>query len=444
MTKIKFFTAAALVALFTSCGENDVPTPDDNDGKIYTSEIRTLDDAYDIAKEAVAWLDYGDSRGEVRYLPSKDDIKVLKSAASRGEENDTLMYVVNYENEKGFAIIPANRNMPKLLAVTESGSYIPNEKTDVEPFNDYMDFIIQSIGDGGITDPGKDDNKPVPMEEWKEVEHESVNSQYGLKKSTIWGNDGIEGKYFENNSCGFGPLAASLCLAYFQYPSSMTLTHNGNAKLTIDWNTILQHDASKNVYSGSKFVRCDDGLTPASQDVISRMCKEVAVRANATIKNGKTTVSITNLANALKSLGFSATDNAKLEERIISSPIVYVPYAQNGNGEWNMWIIDGYKYSEITYDKYKRINDPNMGITRPWEYISTRKENHEYVHHNWGWNGKYNGWFSVGYWVANKGNKYDTENTGIAAENVYNYMTNRHILSVKRAAPEPEFPGIEL
>ena len=88
MTKIKFFTAAALVALFTSCGENDVPTPDDNDGKIYTSEIRTLDDAYDIAKEAVAWLDYGDSRGEVRYLPSKDDIKVLKSAASRGEEND--------------------------------------------------------------------------------------------------------------------------------------------------------------------------------------------------------------------------------------------------------------------------------------------------------------------------------------------------------------------
>lgn len=448
MKKIKQVSAIfALTLSLASCGDNDVLDNAQNQEDILPqSEIRSIDEAYDIAAKSLIWLDAESSRGEVRYLTSKSDIKILKNKESRSDSNDTLMYVINFVDEKGFAIVPANRNMPELLAVVENGSYDPNKTTEVEPFNDYMSFAVQSIGGGGITDPGKDDNKPVPMEEWKAVAHETVNSHHGLKSSYIWGEDGIEGKYFSNHRCGCGVLTAALTMAYFKYPQSIQLTYNNNSTLALNWSSLVKHDSSKNVYSGTTFVKCNDELIAADQEKISKLCKEIGARALAVCKNDKkTSVTVSNLANALSSFGFSVTANVSLDERITTDSITYIPYAQNKSGEWHMWVIDGYKYITVTYAIYKRINDPNLGIKRPWEYISSRSENNEYVHHNWGWNGKYNGWFSVGFWVSNKGHSYDNGDTPEeTSQAIYSYMDNHNMLTIKRESTKPGIPDVEI
>lgn len=134
--------------LLVACSEHDVliENEDSQSEQAVQSEIRTIDEAYDIAAKAISWIGDGESRTSVRLLPSKRDIKVVMNNKSRsGESSDTLMYVVNFEDEQGFAIIPANRTMPELLAVTESGSYDPETGSEVEPFQEYMDNAVNTL-----------------------------------------------------------------------------------------------------------------------------------------------------------------------------------------------------------------------------------------------------------------------------------------------------------
>lgn len=139
----------ALSISLASCGENDALVDAlEKDNATPQSEIRSIDEAYEIAAQSLTWFDSADSRSSVRLLPSKNEVKVFKSKESRGESSDTLMYVVNFQDEEGFAIIPANRNMPELLAVTESGSYDPASDSEVEPFNEYMKNAISVLSNG--------------------------------------------------------------------------------------------------------------------------------------------------------------------------------------------------------------------------------------------------------------------------------------------------------
>lgn len=106
-----------------------------------TSRYRTVEDASRIALDAVSMFDDvldEKSRGVMRFLDAKP-IKVISGLRSRSAVNDTLMYVVNYADSMGFAVVSAVKGTPELIAVTMQGSYDPAEPCDNPGFSMYMD-----------------------------------------------------------------------------------------------------------------------------------------------------------------------------------------------------------------------------------------------------------------------------------------------------------------
>ena len=86
MRKKTHFILAML--LLVACSEHDVliENEDSQSEKAVQSEIRTIDEAYDIAAKAISWIGDGESRTSVRLLPSKRDIKVVMNNKSRSGE----------------------------------------------------------------------------------------------------------------------------------------------------------------------------------------------------------------------------------------------------------------------------------------------------------------------------------------------------------------------
>lgn len=78
-----------------------------------------------------------ESRAEEREATASG-IKTICNRESRGQ-NDTLIYVVNYEDNKGFALISAVDDSQPVLAVVPNGSYDPEIGTDNPGFNLFMD-----------------------------------------------------------------------------------------------------------------------------------------------------------------------------------------------------------------------------------------------------------------------------------------------------------------
>ncbi len=72
--------------------------------------------------------------------------------------DDTLMYVFNYDNNQGYALVSTNLATEPLIAVTEQGHLDPSQETDNPGLKLYLEMakqyvaktknIITSIGAG--------------------------------------------------------------------------------------------------------------------------------------------------------------------------------------------------------------------------------------------------------------------------------------------------------
>ena len=64
------------------------------------------------------------------------------------------MYVFNYEDNQGYAVVSANKSTEALIAVTEQGNYNEETTTDNPGLALYMDMAKNYVARGGILPPG--------------------------------------------------------------------------------------------------------------------------------------------------------------------------------------------------------------------------------------------------------------------------------------------------
>ena len=92
---------------------------------------RSLAEALEIAQEAISLLGTQQSRsGDIRTVDMKNVQYLSSNKNSRSQNDDTLLYVINYVDNKGFAVVSANPNTEGLIAVTEKGTYSSTSLTD--------------------------------------------------------------------------------------------------------------------------------------------------------------------------------------------------------------------------------------------------------------------------------------------------------------------------
>ena len=80
----------------------------------------------------------------VRKLNLKDGVKAFRKAGTRSGEassdNDTLLYVFNFENNEGFALVSASKNTEGLMAIVEQGYCDPDTPSEIEGFEMFKDM----------------------------------------------------------------------------------------------------------------------------------------------------------------------------------------------------------------------------------------------------------------------------------------------------------------
>ena len=112
------------------------------------SKYRTYEEALAIAQDAISMLGKSSvtRSGNPRTIDIHNVQYIVNTSSTRSDgKTDTLMYVFNYDDNAGFAVVSANRATEGLIAVTEQGNYVAGEETGNGGFDLYMDMAEEYV-----------------------------------------------------------------------------------------------------------------------------------------------------------------------------------------------------------------------------------------------------------------------------------------------------------
>lgn len=401
MKKIPIITLIlSLAFIFISCDDNlSINTPENrNEEKNFTFS-RSLNEAAKIAQEAIDMLD--DSRASNRQFDINETI-VFVNKTGRSSNTDSLYYVFNFDDNKGFAIIAYSKLHPGLIAITEEGTYDPYKTTDCEAFNSIMEYTkynLQNLINESLSkrdsiiliDTGdiisEDDPVNPDLIQYK-FERKLIDSRYYLPNYNLkWGQLYPEGYYCENGYCGCTNVAMAMIMSYLKQPQSIEITFSDSYRqtLNLDWETILLHHQS---FKYPTYDNCYNN----QHETIGLLCRQLAHLNNSKFMTGTTSTIVGKAATTFRELGLYATDYVNytftLCDYAFSNNGYIIATAQKDNSG-HAFIIDGLKYEKWWTGEYiKRYGED-------WELVNDHGTTETgYIHINWGWNGDYNGYFS--------------------------------------------------
>ena len=128
MKKIQITLVSLLVVCFTACTSDiqDMPTYNDQTNQSSKNPYRvSLSQALATVQPLFNNMDEGKATRSSRIISNVDYI--TSTIATRGDSEvsmDTLLYVVNFDDENGFAVLGADKRVPAVLAISDEGNTI--------------------------------------------------------------------------------------------------------------------------------------------------------------------------------------------------------------------------------------------------------------------------------------------------------------------------------
>lgn len=479
MKKTLIYKTAALlplVGLISCVNELDVETSliqqpttqievNANPHHIELSEA--IDNMYAFMDEVGFDQTRGHERGKWHVLKVK--LSDLKGHTRNTNTEDTeALYVVNFEDNNGFAVLAADDRMADpVIAMSTNGNleFEPKPREDIEneltredllviEDNDYMlgvlgedEFISglitnYSTNHNTWTDSLRDNTDEfgdpiLPPLNPIDYHTEGVTSlNYPALLTTEWDQDpfpynhycpkryyrrtlGIthsfvedydyDGQYLYARSTYTGCVATAVAqiIAYHEFPTTATLLDTTTNPLS--WQKI------------KRIVELGDNYNNGEERVLGQLQFAEIMRK---IGDGCdmwygfwdlcSFTTPQKAANYLSSLSYYGVvkhtdyNSTKVKECITTGRPVFMG-AISGLVNGHAWVIDGYK--EIEWYRVGEQDDVEVSRT----YTSTSK----YVHCNWGWGGLANGWFVSG--VFDVDNAYSYDNGSSSSESYYDF-----------------------
>ena len=375
---------------------------------------RSYADALAIAQGSLSMLDEPTTRsGEKRSIDESDTHYILTpKTRTTGGDSDTLLYVFNFADNGGFAVVSANAATTGLLAVTEAGNYNEVTLEKNKGLAMFMDMArLYSFGPG--------------LDPFIEVLSTSLYAQVDPLISVTWGQYFPLGLYCPNTVAGCTNTAVAQIASYFEYPTQLQLTfaQADTASVTLDWTEIKKHTCGS--YSYSTHTGCL--ATVEAHKNIGRFVKQFAEYARSTfwyrgnmIARGtplqhtyttyvgdlydgtETSTFLPYAKDGLDSLGYLHTTVISYSYMCTKAyldnhwPIYMRGDAWVGNtNKGHTWVVDGYRYYKDIILNHAYV-DPTP--TERFRY---------YNHINWGWFGETNGYFYDGVFSINNAFMYD-------------------------------------
>ncbi len=421
----KIFTLLAALMVFAACQKEEGCEPVVKRA-LPRSEYLSYAEAVDIATEAASMLESpNQSRSAIERRVKLDGVTCrVKNATRSGESADSLYYVVNYEDEAGFALVAARRDAPvQLLAVIEAGNYSAGETTENEGFNMYVKAMENSIENTRSGHILKDSifikNSWYETEEvyssW-DVVYPLVNVRWGQGYVRDWNNT-YDPQYPYNKYCisktdsvsyaGCVITALAQIMSQHKQPSWYILNYVGQNQLkTIDWDVM-------SACIGGPYYNWD--VTDA--DEIALWFRQIGDIADAEYTPDGTSASGEDARRVLYAYNYSYSTLKHYDYDIVRKELqagrsVYIQgfgETLNTKGEvernGHAWVVDGYKSRTGTFRTYEVF--PLLVVIEPGETTVrrelVREETYEfcYLHNNWGYDGFCNGYFTEGVFRLN-------------------------------------------
>ncbi len=420
--KRKFYVVLSVMIGFAACTSDELQEAVTNDGipqaQQYDPNRRSFAEVAEIAQNSISMLesDKAETRSmaPARRLNLASGIKAFRQAGTRAEgstaDNDTLLYVFNFADDQGFAVVSASRHTDGLIAVVEEGSYDPAVPTGNPGFDTYMNmakaYVAYKDRTEAVSEPA--DTRGVTANPIYQHVYDTIYYQNIAPKVTVkWGQRMTMGQFCPNGIAGCDNTAAAQIMSYYGYPSGHALTFSGRDTdyTSFNWS-----------YMRARIYADKDSNWDTYDKQIGRLARQLGEHSGSTYHTdgSGTSTSFSTMRNVMVSWGYSVgsitTYNYSnsdagypLGTLLAANKLIFMR-GENSDNEGHGWIIDGCKYVKalerikVSYDN---------GVTwSVFQEMATYRTCHNHI--NWGWNGKGNGYFHS--WILNAFNaiSYDS------------------------------------
>lgn len=307
---------------------------------------------------------------------------------------DTLMYVINYADSMGFALISPIRS-EEPIAIVEKGYYNPSNKADNAEFDYYIQQIKEICSEKTTQNRFALSRAPISSG-IGDIVGEITSGPYC---SVSWGQSGIYGACCPNGIAGCSNTALAQVLSVFEYPQVIDLTFDNSGQMELRWADIKKHIKGNDCDIHSNNIH----------DVIAKLMRELGYRSMSNYKDSSTGTYPSYSAYVLEQLGYNVKSSEYSDDFVVKSiPFesgdglgvdIIVGYDNDNDHVGHMWLIDGYKI--ITKRYTSQLVNPGLG---PGVDSNPTYKTFHYNHFNWGWDGDYNGYYISGDYQVGKYN----------------------------------------
>jgi len=369
------------------------------------SNTRSYEEALKIAENAIDMLESSKSSTRSEAKSRKIDFTqnkvIMHDTKTRGDSiiSDSLIYVFNFENNEGFALVSASVNADPLLAVTEKGFFDPEVPSNIDGLNLFVEQAKEYV----LSEELASLNSVYETKD--SIVGVSPYSEVGPFVSVKWGQNYAEGEFCDNGLAGCANTAMAQIFTYYGQPSSLSLTYCNGGTISLNWPSIRSHGTKH--YSSY----CSNLTVHTS---ISHLLRELGERNNSSYVSVDENhiYTITDLItdntaiNTLNGLGYQhGSWNPYIGSFVrnqLDNHHLFIASALS-----HFWVLDGYMLGVVTHNIMYKIGDN-------WYYSGNTYTTTSYFnHYNWGFYGDSDGYFNE--------NVYNTQQVSLLDNGCTNY-----------------------
>ena len=395
---VAIFAASTLFACTQDSIDNlSVQTEEETEAMNELPKRRTYEEALAVTQDAIGLLGENSTTrsGKPRSINTADVQYIINTSSTRSTEKpDTMMYVFNYEDNAGFAVVSANRATEELIAVTEQGNYVAGEETGNGGFDLYMDMAEEYTS---IPKPPLKDSIDDGMEEFTEFRMfvDRDTATVGPLVSVRWGQDWPYNKACpiqdgKRTKAGCVATAIAQIMTYYKHPSSFIATFQPTDYVQqLDWDEILAHKYTENATDET----CSQCNPTSIHHVIASLIRQIGEKVEMKYGVGVSKAESNTFArSALAYFGYTNGSYQPYSSDVVKNSIIgrKLVFMRGGISadDGHAWVIDGYR---LIHEVHRECVKPMNALE--WTELRRWTENHYYHHINWGWNGDNNGYF---------------------------------------------------
>lgn len=160
--------------------------------------------------------------------------------------NDTLFYIFDFDDSKGYAIMAADDRTTPIYAIVDNGSFNSNHNSKS---NVILSAILKKsadilLNDANVISRGKGPLVPsLPPQRPDEPAIPINMDSVGPLVTVNWGQGFPFNTYCDVDTLSSTTVAMAQIMSYYMYPSYVEWTHNGTTYSSeIDWECILKEN----------------------------------------------------------------------------------------------------------------------------------------------------------------------------------------------------------